>query len=106
MSLNFVRFTEDNDWEGELWAWWIQVDGNESALEELADIIQDLEEFELELDSYLPENHVDTLVSYSDTTKLKGKLLIPETSKTWQDVLYKGGIEAWVHPLPPEPGLW
>ncbi len=86
--MNFVKFTEHNDNEGESWNFWLQLDGNEDALARLKSIV-DLqndagydEEYTLDMTS-VPENEVDILVKHSDSgymnyeNKSVGKLTVP-----------------------------
>lgn len=94
----FVRLVETNDWEGETWSWWLQVDGNEEALEALSVLLDD-EEWEEYL--YLsgivvPEADVDILIRhggrgyYPDHIKVVGVLTLPVDFEV--SGLYKGGI--------------
>lgn len=94
----FVKFVEENEWEGETWCFYIPIDGNGDALMDLEEAISDLDGFVIS-DKYYTEDEVDLLVSNTDTgyidlhNKLDGVLNIDElyfgdvTSK-----LYKGGL--------------
>lgn len=65
--MNFVRFTEHNDSEGESWSFWLQLDGNRADLETLAELLDqfDPEGTRYELDmAPVSETEVDTLVKY------------------------------------------
>lgn len=97
----FVKFIEINDHEGETWRFYLQVDGNEKALEELKKRIA----AEIKYDEYtltderLTESDVDVLVRHSDCgymdyeNKVTGTLVLPyEKGVTIDEVLYKGGI--------------
>lgn len=97
MSRTYVRFTENCDWEGESWNFYLPVEGNEEALAWLRGLIADGEpgdEFELGEETYT-EAEVKTLArSHSQTsylpehTVLSGRLAIGYDL----DALYKGGI--------------
>lgn len=109
--MNFVKFTENNDWEGENWNFWLQLDGNEDQLKELESWLGTMDEYghiyELLMGTVLPEDKVDTLVDYSGSgymdynNKVVGKFTcpIPSTSEEedgleWlNDKFYKGGIK-------------
>lgn len=110
--MNFVKFTEHNDHEGETWNFWLQKDGNEKELDKLFDLMTDFgveEEFELDMRE-VPESEVDILVKHSlggymnDHNKVTGTFTCPEMPEgtadndegAWdwiQDNFYKGGIE-------------
>ncbi|GAA3878449.1 hypothetical protein GCM10022243_48940 [Saccharothrix violaceirubra] len=105
----FRRYVEENDWEGETWTFWLQVDGNEAGLDRLASLLADLDpssQYDTEdseespytlADEVEPEHVVDKLVEYSDTgymashTKVPGRLVLPEA--TVAETLHKGGIK-------------
>ena len=42
--MRFMKFQEDNQWEGEIWYSWLQVDGNEDELDNLEYLLRQLEE--------------------------------------------------------------
>lgn len=103
----FVSFVEDNEWEGEDWRFWLQVDGNEEELAKFRDLIasneQALEVFTLaaldDPDGTLDEYCVDLLVKHSMggymawDNKVSGKFTCPASEGFEEsDVLYKGGI--------------
>lgn len=104
MSKTFVPLVEHNDWEGETWTFWLQVEGNEDELVKLYQWISgyELEEtFELDVNDRESEDVVDRMVeratvgyNYSDN-KIVGKLNLPEvkSEEELRDLLYKGGIE-------------
>lgn len=94
---DFVKFTENNDHEGETWNFWLQVDGNEDAIAELRALIADQEdEYEL-AEETTPESEVDVLVKHTGMgymryeNKVVGVLTLPDTDAL--DDLYKGGIK-------------
>jgi hypothetical protein len=83
----FVKFTEHNDWEGETWNFWLQLDENEADLETLAEFLEqfdpDGETFELDM-TPVPEREVDIVVKHTDQgymdyhNKVEGTLTLPE----------------------------
>ena len=84
----FVKFTEHNDWEGESWNFWLQLDGNEQELAKLKSFLNDndLEDnpgYMLDMTPVL-ENEVDILVKHSDGgymsdhTKVEGTFTMPD----------------------------
>lgn len=113
--MNFVKFTETNDNEGEQWNFWLQLDGNEEQLRELQSWLgtfdDDGESYELDM-TPVPESEVDILVKHSDEgyfmyeNKVEGKFTCPHPSEDvtggntedegydWlNDNFYKGDIE-------------
>lgn len=109
---NFVKFTEHNDNEGEDWNFWLQLDGNEDQLNELASWLgtfdDDGESYELDM-TPVPETEVDILVKHTDQgymdyeNKVTGTFVCPQPSQTaendpddaWEwlnDNFYKGDI--------------
>lgn len=103
--MNFVKFTEYNDWEGETWHFWLQLDGNVAELQKLSHHLEGNEDFRLSL-SGTPESEVDILVKHDDLAgymglhnKVTGKFTCPEPdddSEDWlKDVFYKGGIKEY-----------
>lgn len=111
----FVRFTEHNDHEGEVWHYWLQVEGNEHQLQKLRNVIQQYEaaqdsepEYQLRLDDPpIPESEVDILVKHTkyrygynpSDNKVTGTLDVPDDLLADHgyglelDRLYKGGIK-------------
>lgn len=111
--MNFVKFTEHNDHEGEDWNFWLQLDGNEADLETLSEFLEqfdpDCESYELDL-TPVPEEEVDILVKHSNQgymnyeNKVSGTMTLPEidldrvatdddAGYEWlQDNFYKGDI--------------
>jgi hypothetical protein len=117
----FATLTENCDWEGETWVFFVLFDGNESELNFLAQTIDDagpyFEGFELDLDNLVPEHEVDVLVKHSPSgymnlfNKVDGEIELPpgptydivtdspveEIAAGWlNDTLYKGGIEGLI----------
>lgn len=69
----FVKLTEVNQWEGETWHWWLQLDGNTQELDKLAVFIErtsseddDDDQYYLNMDKTRFEDEVDLLVEESD----------------------------------------
>jgi hypothetical protein len=110
--MEFVKFTEENDHEGETWRFWLQLDGNEAELAKLAEVIATYREgqysryseYELDLSSSVDERDVDVLVLHSFSgymrfeNKIVGTLAVPDGLPTDGDQpdlddFYKGGIE-------------
>lgn len=111
--MNFVKFTEHNDNEGEDWNFWLQLDGNEADLETLKEFVEQFDEnyesYELDL-TPVPESEVDILVKHSGSgymnyeNKVTGVLNLPDIDLDavaidddkgyeWlQDNFYKGDI--------------
>ncbi|WP_446224953.1 hypothetical protein ACTWPB_07500 [Nocardia sp. IBHARD005] len=99
-DLTFIRFTETNDNEGEVWHFWLQADGNRPALERLGDLLDaaatDGYDCYKLTDVEMDEAGVDLLVAncesgYMDySNKVVGTLVIPDEFDI--DSLYKGGI--------------
>lgn len=108
----FIRFVEVNESEGELWNFWLQVNGNEHQLEDLAELLleatfdengnpltKDGLPFALE-DDYEDERIVDALVHYADESgympthqKITGKFTCPTNLGENLEKLVKGGIK-------------
>lgn len=97
----FTRFTEHNDWEGEVWTFWLQVNRNERELVDLFERTEpDRETYDMQdptdSDEWITEDEVDLLVRYSDDgympthTKVPGRLHL--TDETTIIDLYKGGV--------------
>lgn len=96
----FVMYEEHNEWEGEVWRWYIPIKNNETALFRLAEIIglADCGAYYLDLRP-LPESTVDARVTTPDDnayrpahTKLTGTLELPTlvTGSGANEALYKG----------------
>lgn len=106
-TTKYVRFTEENEWEGEIWHWYIPEAENKEALDSL---IAKLKEFDLtdfyHLDDiHLTEQEVDTLVKYANDgtsymaahNKVTKPLDVSELEEVTDeeellDVLNKGGL--------------
>lgn len=110
----YVEFTEQNDYEGEQWSFFIEA--TENNLDELEKLKNQANEFiatdedlaydlgyRLNLDP-LPENVVDVMVDRSDGgymsryNKVKGKLTCPQfkDGEAMRDAMYKGGIKDFI----------
>lgn len=94
-ELTYVKFTENNDHEGETWTFWLQLDGNEERLAELAERLgQDDEEYQLDLSTQLSDSEAQVLAEHGGTGymayhhKVAGRMSPPDSI----DDLYKGGI--------------
>lgn len=103
--MNYVTLVEHNDWEGESWTFYVQLDGNEEALMALAAAIvkhEMQEEYELDL---TPVS--ECMVSYwtrrsssdgymASCNKVDGTLdpstLVNLSYEELNQLLYKGGI--------------
>lgn len=108
--MNFVKFTECNEWEGETWNFYIPYDNNAKELTELAflfqkfekDFPEDFNPYTLEINNLISEFDVDDLCKQKSNTtylnehnKLIGKLNLADMTNI-DDDLYKGGIERFV----------
>jgi len=115
-DLKFVPFTEENDWEGETWRFWLQLTGNEAEIEKLGNLLikqatgEDGEKreipYSIDLSDELTEAEVDLLVDHahgtsymSSETKVTGTFTCPEGPDVHadqddgdDDPFYKGGI--------------
>lgn len=101
--MNFVKFTEHNDNEGEDWNFWLQLTGNEADLETLGEFLNKFDEygesFELDM-TPVPEEEVDILVKHTGQgymdyeNKVTGTFTCPKTEgySDMFDELYKGDI--------------
>lgn len=101
----FAKFTETNEWEGETWVFWLQLDGNEDELRKFGAMLSDTEvmdpdEYRLDLRSeeIVAEYIVDNLVADAESgymdfeNKVTGKFTCPETLGSYGGDLYKGQI--------------
>lgn len=85
--MNFVKFTEHNENEGEDWNFWLQLDGNEADIETLQEFLNQFDEngdyYELDL-TPVPESEVDILVKHTGQgymdyeNKVTGTLTLPD----------------------------
>lgn len=104
--MRFIKFKEYNDWEGETWYSWLQVDGNEDQLDNFAAALQwayEGEMFDLEyelLEDVLEEEFVDCLVKHGNSStytqthsKVTGKFTSPTANDILGQGIYKGKIE-------------
>lgn len=111
--MKFVKFTENNDNEGESWNFWLQLDGNEAQLKELQSWLgtfdDDGESYELNM-TPVDESEVDIVVKHTDqgymdyNNKVTGVFTCPqpegdvanyEADEGWDflsDNFYKGRI--------------
>lgn len=103
----FLKLTEHNDNEGEDWNFYIQVDGNEKAIDILNEVFEEDTCDFFEVGEVVPENEVDILVKHSDggymdyENKVNGILDIPsgkgiDPYDYYYDNLYKGNISAFI----------
>lgn len=108
----YAVLVEHNGHEGETWRFYIPCDGNQEALDELAELLDavdsDDDDIEFTLDGVVQERYVDDRVSMGDSgymaahTKLAGKLVLPERDEFYVvddehapwivEILYKGKI--------------
>lgn len=118
--VKFLRLTENNDWEGETWHFYLQLDGNEELLEKLRiEISRIFDEEKCEPvpfvmdDQVFDEDLVDEFLKIrgrstylSDHNKVVGKFnfdfneieKVKDKTPEWEwqryeDALYKGGIK-------------
>lgn len=112
MSKQYITFRESNQWEGESWNFYIPVEGNKEAIEELQKISNgkvDAPTAYVVKELLLTENDVNGKVKDCDSgylnyhNKLEGRLDLKrlknykkEAKKIGQCPLYKGGIESYV----------
>jgi hypothetical protein len=112
--LKYVKFTEENEWEGETWRFWLPYDGNEEALRQLMELnpsehhlvgVIPGDSFTLDLSKFVDEPTVDAFVANVDEgddgymppdQKVEGVLdispLVGLSNKDAEQFLYKGGI--------------
>lgn len=105
----FVRFEENNDWEGERWNFYIPVDGNGACLEHLTKVLENAQSndgcpYSLYPDE-LTETEVDTLVKFSKSgymdyeNKLDGIMdpaFFLNLTVEKLDQFYKGSISDYI----------
>jgi hypothetical protein len=102
----FVRFTEENETEGEYWNFWLQVNGNRAELELLRGMLARADEavtwdlpYTLDDAKTVPESEVDTLVDHSGSgymdyeNKVTGVFICPNPDGDPDDFFYKGQIK-------------
>ncbi len=110
--MNFVKFIETNDNEGETWNFWLQLDGNEEQLKQLEAWLGTFDESGEAYALYMtpvPELEVDILVKHSDQgymnyeNKVTGTFTCPQPTEAeqeegWEwlnDNFYKGDVKRW-----------
>lgn len=105
--MKFYQFTEENDWEGEAWNFYIPADGNKDAIALLSKAIEEEEDYIIR-DEMVDEVAVDILLEQDNEigymakhNKLEGKLSMEKIQAAMDDkedeyavhgILYKGGI--------------
>ncbi len=102
--MQFIKFTERNNWEGEIWRFYLQVDGNEEQITKLRKLLAAYDvkpalSYSLD-DKVLDEATVDALVDNSDDdgympahNKVIGRFECPDDLGERADELYKGSSE-------------
>lgn len=103
--LKFVKFTENNQWEGQIFVNWLQIDGNEDQLDKLWNLLIDAgvdedggqdEDFPYDLsdrnEEFLIEEHVDLLVEHAEHSKIVGTFTCPDSLGEDCRLIYKGQI--------------
>src|SRR5690606_10442737 len=106
--MRFVPFREVNDFEGETWTFWLQLDGNEEELRKLFALLERESDragvdipYTLVLDDWETEEDVDVLVGFAEDTlegyapahqKVTGRFTCPDSIGEYGDDLYKGRI--------------
>lgn len=106
--MRFVPFTEENEWEGETWTFWLQLDGNEEELVRLYELLSDQETYTLDLNDAEDEASVERIcnragVGYFLSDQLiMGKFTCPdkddynvEDGRYLDEMFYKGRIERY-----------
>lgn len=100
--MDFITLIENNDNEGETWRFYLQLTGNEIAIDNLKDLITGDEWVaeSFEFGEVIPESEVNVLVKHTNSgymdyeNKVVGRLEYeqPQDSEQLTDMLYKGGI--------------
>lgn len=102
--MQFIKFTERNEWEGETWRFYLQVDGNEEEITKLRRLLASYKvkpalSYTLD-DGLLDEATVDALVDNGDDdgymrahNKVTGRFACPDDLGERANELYKGSIE-------------
>jgi hypothetical protein len=111
--MNFVKFTEHNDHEGESWCFWLQKDDNDNELAKLQKLLGEYDTYEetykLQNMGAVDEHDVDVLVKHSGEgymsyhNKVSGKFTCPQPTEEekkdgygWlNDTFYKGEIREY-----------
>lgn len=119
--LTFVKFTEENDWEGETWNFYLQFTGNEQNIGHFFALLRTIQAqpgnqsgfpYTLTFDPPLSEEQVDTLIKHGNDghgymdahQKCVGVFEIPQdlindpTEQGLETWLYKGQITKWFTP--------
>jgi len=103
--MNYFKFTEHNDWEGESWNFYIPIEGNTIPIQDLKTFIKNFsfeDMYEIDDKPYTEEEVTilcdNTESGYMDFHNcLSGKLIVPflkvEDCHIVDDPFYKGGIE-------------
>lgn len=103
--MRFMKFKEYCDWEGEIWFFWLQVDGNEDELDNFGVVLReayedDEGEFWLYEDDIIEEEFVDCLVEHGNVStytqthsKITGEFKGVALSQVYAGDIYKGKIE-------------
>lgn len=98
----YVKFEENNQWEGETWYTWLQLEGNEKELQKLQAALrtEDQETYILDLKRKITESEFNKLrkscgTAYMDEHGMAlGTFKMPKV-KNFEELhrkLYKGGI--------------
>lgn len=94
----YLRFTEDNDWEGESWFFYLPIEGNEASLEHLRALIAESDWYSLS-DATFSKRSVKTIVKHSQCGYMKYEnrargVFKPPVDIDWtdEDPFNKGGI--------------
>lgn len=103
--MNFVPFVEKNDWEGEEWTFWLQIEGNEEELGKLEDILEGSETYSIDLSDEVEDVEVERICRrakngyFMSDQLVMGKFTCPvnEHNQTeiefLDDMFYKGRTE-------------
>lgn len=107
--MKFIKFTENNDHEGETWYFWLQWDGNEAQLKELQSWLGTFDDggewYDLDME-LVDERDVDALVKHGGQgymnyhNKVTGRFTCPPVTSEDEDAgddwlsnnFYKGDI--------------
>lgn len=103
--MKYVKFTEENEWEGETWRFWLPYDGNEEALRQLVELNPGGDDYQLDLSTFVDEPTVDAFVANVNEDddgymppdqKVEGVMdispLVDLNDEAAEQFLYKGGI--------------
>ena len=106
MTRMFVPFTEENEWEGETWTFWLLLTGNEKELQRLNELLFE-ERFDIEpsysidLNDVISEDEVDRICAragvgyFMSDNKITGRFVCPDIGTNHEqldDLFYKGRI--------------